>query len=141
VSNPSQSTAAFASSAKLFAGGQNVAIATEPVSRFHAEHPSLAAELPHHNARNGATLHTLDVTCDDCGTPVPLGILHGVINDYAHCTEVRYAGTCPQCERTVQNVLRVSGNEMRFIKAGQWCVATRRPWWHCLWPWPIDREW
>jgi hypothetical protein len=41
----------------------------------------------------------------------------------------------------VCNILRLSGDEMRFIHDGQWRVVTRRPWWHCLWPWPIDREW
>ena len=141
MSNPSQSAAAFASSAELFADGQNAPVAAGPISRFDSEYPSLAGKLPHQNVRNGATLHGLEVTCDDCATRVPLEALYGIINDYAHCTEVRYAGACPQCERTVQNVLRLSGDEMRFIHDGQWCVATRRPWWHCLWPWPIEREW
>jgi hypothetical protein len=141
VSKSSQSAAAFVSSAELFSAGQNAPVAIDPISRFDAEYPSLAAELPHHNARNGATLHALAVTCDDCATRVPLEALHGVINDYSHCTEVRYAGMCPRCERAVHNVLRLNGDEMRFIHDGQWRVATRRPWWHSLWPWPIEREW
>lgn len=141
MSKSSQSAAAFASSAQLLAAGQNAPVAADPVTRFRSGYPSLAGTLPHQNARNGATLHALEVTCDGCATRVPLEVLHGVINDYAHCTEVRYAGICPRCEGTVHNVLRLSGEEMRFIHNGQWRVATRRPWWHCLWPWPVEREW
>ena len=113
----------------------------ERIARFYSEYPSLLGELPHFNSRNGANLLALKVTCDACDCLLPLGTLHGVINDYAHCIEVRYAGNCPQCHRITHNVLRVSGDEMRFIKDGKWCVATRRPWWHRLWPWPVDREW
>lgn len=113
----------------------------EPLVRFYANYPPLAGALPHHNPRNGANLLALKVTCDDCGSVLPLDKIHGLINDYVHCTEVRYAGSCPECHRTVHNVLRMAGDELRFIRDGKWCVSIKRPWWHCLWPWPIDREW
>ena len=136
-----QSHAAQTTTANLPSGTVEVSQTLDPIDRFYLEYPSLAGELPHHNLKNGASLLALKVSCDDCDCVLPLGALHGVINDYAHCTEVRYVAHCPQCQRTVHNVLRLAGDEMRFIKDGQWCVATRRPWWHCLWPWPVDREW
>jgi hypothetical protein len=110
-------------------------------AQFYSEYPAFSGQLPHHNACNGSNLLDLEVTCDDCDCLLPLEIVHGVINDYVHCTEVRYVGNCPRCERVMHNVLRVTGDEIRYIKDGAWCVSTRRPWWHCLWPWPVDREW
>ena len=114
---------------------------TDPLARFYSEHPPLAGEVPHHNPRNGAILHALKVTCDDCNSVLPLEALHGVINDYPYCTEIRYVGSCPECHRAAHNVLRLTGDEMRFMQDGKWCVATRRPWWHRLWPWPVSQEW
>jgi hypothetical protein len=111
------------------------------LARFYADYPSLAAELPHHNPRNGSRLVNLKVTCEDCRSPILLQELHGVINDYPNCTEVRYVGGCSHCDQVVHNVLRMAGDEMHFIQDGKWCVSTERPWWHCLWPWPVDREW
>ena len=113
---------------------------SDPLLRFHAEHPSLAEDLPHHNDRNGSTLHHVEVTCDKCDTLLPPSLLQGVINDYAYCTEVRYVGLCPQCQETIHNVLRLAGREMRFVKDGKWHVTTLRPWWQRFWPWPLDRE-
>jgi len=112
-------------------------------TRFYAEHPVLAGQFPHHNPRNQAILRSLDVSCEACHAPLPLQCLHGVINDYHNCTEIRYLGHCPCCEGVVQNVLRVTVEQMTFLRDGQWCTTVRRPWWHCLWPWPIDsdREW
>jgi hypothetical protein len=141
VSASSQSAATFAPANPVLGITADPSPAVDPVARFYAEYPSLAGELPHCNQRNGATLFTLEVTCDHCSAKIPLEMIHGVLNDYAHCIEVRYVGHCPQCRRHAHNVLRLSGEEMRFIQEGKWCVATRRPWWHCLWPWPIDREW
>jgi len=112
-------------------------------AKFYAEHPALAGEFPHHNSRNHAILRSLDVSCETCEAPLPLQRLHGVINDYPNCTEVRYVGHCPCCDGIVQNVLRVTVEQMTFLRDGEWCTTVRRPWWHCLWPWPIDsdREW
>ena len=111
--------------------------------RFYREHSSLAGEFPHDNPRNHAILRSLDVSCEACSAPLPLQCLHGVINDYQNCTEVRYLGQCPCCNGVAQNVLRVTFDQMTYLRKGEWCTAVRRPWWHCLWPWPIDsdREW
>lgn len=112
-------------------------------ARFYSEYPSLAGQFPHHNPRNHAILRSLDVACEACQAPQSLQRLHGVINDYQNCTEVRYVGHCPCCDEVVQNVLRVTVEQMTYLRDGEWCTTVRRPWWHCLWPWPIDsdREW
>jgi len=109
-------------------------------ARFYDEHPPLARAFPHHNPRNQAILRSLDVSCEACAAPLPLQRLHGVINDYPNCTEVRYVGTCLGCDGVVENVLRVTVDQMTFLRAGEWCTIVRRPWWHAFWPWPIDRD-
>jgi hypothetical protein len=124
-------------------GGKESAAFDVSQARFFAEHQSLAGRFPHHNLRNQAILRSLNVSCESCEAPLPLQRLHGVINDYPNCTEVRYVGHCPCCDGVVQNVLRVTVGQMTYLRDGEWCTTVRRPWWHCLWPWPIDsdREW
>ncbi len=127
----------------VLGGEGNVCGFVEAQRRFYNEHPSLAGAFPHHNPRNQATLRNLSVSCEQCHAPLPLQTLHGVINDYVNCTEVRYLGVCPCCHEVVQNVLRVTIGQMTYLRDGEWCTSVTRPWWHCLWPWPIDtdREW
>ena len=112
-------------------------------ARFYADQPALAGAFPHHNTRNQAILRRLEVSCENCHAPLPLEALHGVINDYMNCTEVRYLGQCVRCNAVAENVLRVTVGQMTYLRDGEWCTSVNRPWWHCLWPWPIDsdREW
>jgi hypothetical protein len=132
--------AAQSNEGKVLFADVRLAQGQEQLARFYGEYPSLAGAFPHRNPRNGALLSAMSVTCDCCKAVLPLEEVHGLINDHVNCTEIRYVTGCPQCRVVVHNVLRVNGPEMRFMREGEWNVATLRPWWHCLWPWPLDRD-
>ena len=123
-------------SPKVTVGRWIVPLSLEGYSRFYHDHPPVAGQLPHKNEFTGRTLTEVKVSCDACDNEIPDALVHGVINDYHHCTEVRYVGECEGCARISHNVLRFT-NESRlmFQRDGEWLITPPPAWHDRVWSW------
>jgi hypothetical protein len=92
--------------------------------RFCEEHGTLV--LPHKNVRTGVTLSVLNVFCDACDTLVAPSAVHGVINDYPNCTEVRFVTGCHCCNRLLHNVVRFTPEGILLMCGGRWSFVGDR---------------
>jgi hypothetical protein len=92
--------------------------------RFYEEHGALV--LPHKNVITGVSLAASNISCDVCDALIAPGAVHGVINDYTNCTEVRFVTGCHCCNRLLHNVVRFTPEGILLMCGGRWSFVGDR---------------